>query len=374
MGRAPCCDKNGLKKGPWTPEEDKKLIDYIQKHGYGNWRTLPKNAGLQRCGKSCRLRWTNYLRPDIKRGKFSFEEEETIIQLHSILGNKWSAIAARLSGRTDNEIKNYWNTHIRKRLLRMGIDPVTHSPRLDLLDLSSILNPSFYNNSSHHQMNLSRLLGHLQPLVNPEVLRLANLLSSQRQNSNNFMIPNNLQQNQVCQHQLPQMVQNNQIQAPIQDFPTCTTLDTTACVPFSSHETQLMQPPPTNIEDFSSNLEKFSNSTNCQVNEWHLSNGIPHSSLTDDYFPLQNYEFYDPLPSDGSTFQSNDSNNNFSFESAVLSNLSTPSSSPTPLNSNSTYFNNSSSTTTEDERDSYCSNMLNFDKIPNIWDSTNEFM
>jgi myb proto-oncogene protein len=46
MGRAPCCEKNGLKKGPWTPDEDQKLIDYIQKHGYGNWRTLPKNAGM----------------------------------------------------------------------------------------------------------------------------------------------------------------------------------------------------------------------------------------------------------------------------------------------------------------------------------------
>ncbi|RAL44834.1 unnamed protein product [Cuscuta campestris] len=138
MARTPCCDKDGLKRGPWTSEEDQKLIDYISKHGYGNWRTLPANAGLQRCGKSCRLRWTNYLRPDIKRGKFSFEEEQTIIHLHSILGNKWSAIAARLPGRTDNEIKNYWNTHIRKRLLRMGIDPVTHAPRLDLLDLSTL--------------------------------------------------------------------------------------------------------------------------------------------------------------------------------------------------------------------------------------------
>ncbi|KAJ8545603.1 hypothetical protein K7X08_018186 [Anisodus acutangulus] len=374
MGRAPCCDKNGPKKGPWTPEEDQKLTDYIKKYGYGNWRTLPKNAGLQRCGKSCRLRWTNYLRPDIKRGRFSFEEEETIIQLHCILGNKWSSIAARLPGRTDNEIKNYWNTHIRKRLLRMGIDPVTHSPRLDLLNLSSILYPSFYNNSSH-QMIFPRLLGHVQPLVNPEVLRLAtSLLSSQRQNSN-FLMPNNLQENQICQNQLPQMVQNSQImQSPIQDIPTCTTLSTTPCVPFSS-EAQLMQPP-TNMEDFSSNLENFRSSQNYQVNEWQLSNGVS-SNLTDDYFPLQNYGYYDPLPSDGSTFQPNDSNNNnnFSFQSAVLSNLSTPSSSPTPLNSNSTYFNNcSSSTTTEDERDSYCSNMLNFDNIPNIWDSTNEFM
>eukprot|EP00249_Psilotum_nudum_P005774 c191_g1_i1 orf=409-2031(-) len=134
MGRAPCCDKMGLKKGPWTPDEDQKLLAYIQQHGHGSWRALPKQAGLHRCGKSCRLRWTNYLRPDIKRGKFSSEEEQMIIQLHAILGNRWSAIASHLPGRTDNEIKNYWNTHLKKRLLQMGIDPVSHKPRSDILD------------------------------------------------------------------------------------------------------------------------------------------------------------------------------------------------------------------------------------------------
>ncbi|RCV13495.1 hypothetical protein SETIT_2G351400v2 [Setaria italica] len=175
MGRAPCCEKSGLKKGPWTPEEDEKLVAYIKKHGQGNWRTLPKNAGLARCGKSCRLRWTNYLRPDIKRGRFSFEEEETIIQLHSILGNKWSAIAARLPGRTDNEIKNYWNTHIRKRLLRMGIDPVTHAPRLDLLDLSALLKPAAYYPT---QADLDALRA-FEPLASyPDLLRLASTLLS----------------------------------------------------------------------------------------------------------------------------------------------------------------------------------------------------
>ncbi|XP_061338459.1 transcription factor MYB93-like [Gastrolobium bilobum] len=132
MGRFPCCDENGLKKGPWTPEEDQKLVDYIQKHGHGSWRALPKLAGLNRCGKSCRLRWTNYLRPDIKRGKFSQEEEQTILHLHSILGNKWSAIATHLPGRTDNEIKNFWNTHLKKKLIQMGFDPMTHQPRTDL--------------------------------------------------------------------------------------------------------------------------------------------------------------------------------------------------------------------------------------------------
>ncbi|XP_057487692.1 transcription factor MYB93-like [Actinidia eriantha] len=132
MGRSPCCDESGLKKGPWTPEEDNKLVKYIQKHGHGSWRALPKLAGLNRCGKSCRLRWTNYLRPDIKRGKFSQEEEQTILNLHSILGNKWSAIATHLSGRTDNEIKNFWNTHLKKKLISMGFDPMTHRPRTDI--------------------------------------------------------------------------------------------------------------------------------------------------------------------------------------------------------------------------------------------------
>eukprot|EP01018_Ginkgo_biloba_P034979 Gb_38090 [translate_table: standard] len=126
MGRQPCCDKVGLKKGPWTAEEDKKLITFILNNGHCCWRAVPKLAGLLRCGKSCRLRWTNYLRPDLKRGVLSESEEQLIIELHSYLGNRWSKIAAHLPGRTDNEIKNYWNTHIKKKLRRMGIDPMTH--------------------------------------------------------------------------------------------------------------------------------------------------------------------------------------------------------------------------------------------------------
>ncbi|KAE8722825.1 Transcription factor MYB32 [Hibiscus syriacus] len=128
MGRHSCCFKQKLRKGLWSPNEDEKLLSHITKHGHGCWSSVPKQAGLQRCGKSCRLRWINYLRPDLKRGTFSQEEENLIIELHSVLGNRWSQIAAQLPGRTDNEIKNLWNSCLKKKLRQRGIDPVTHKP------------------------------------------------------------------------------------------------------------------------------------------------------------------------------------------------------------------------------------------------------
>ncbi|KAB2617672.1 transcription factor RAX3-like [Pyrus ussuriensis x Pyrus communis] len=118
MGRAPCCDKANVKKGPWSPEEDATLKAYIEKHGTGgNWITLPQKIGLRRCGKSCRLRWLNYLRPNIKHGGFSEEEDNIICSLYMSIGSRWSVIAAQLPGRTDNDIKNYWNTRLKKKLL-----------------------------------------------------------------------------------------------------------------------------------------------------------------------------------------------------------------------------------------------------------------
>ncbi|XP_047327762.1 MYB-like transcription factor 4 [Impatiens glandulifera] len=122
--RQPCCETLEKNKGAWSKQEDQKLSDYIEKHGEGHWRKIPQAAGLLRCGKSCRLRWINYLRPDVKRGNFGEDEDDLIFKLHALLGNRWSLIAGRLPGRTDNEIKNYWNSHLKNKLVVNGnIDP-----------------------------------------------------------------------------------------------------------------------------------------------------------------------------------------------------------------------------------------------------------
>ncbi|KAK1612318.1 hypothetical protein QYE76_035991 [Lolium multiflorum] len=106
----------GLKKGPWTPAEDRLLVDHVRRHGEGSWNAVRRETGLQRCGKSCRLRWANHLRPNLRKGPFTPDEERLILRLHGVLGNKWARISSQLPGRTDNEVKNYWNTRVKRRL------------------------------------------------------------------------------------------------------------------------------------------------------------------------------------------------------------------------------------------------------------------
>ncbi|KAG6755337.1 hypothetical protein POTOM_041158 [Populus tomentosa] len=346
MGKSPSCDKNGLKKGPWTAEEDQKLTTYIHKHGHGRWRILPKNAGLKRCGKSCRLRWTNYLRPDIKRGKFSHEEEETIIQLHGILGNKWSTIATRLPGRTDNEIKNYWNTHIKKRLLMMGIDPATHQPRLDLLQHCSALSSCLHSSS---QLSIPSLLG-IGPILNPNLLNLATSFLSCQGNISQDVSQRHFQESHRRNNQVndqfqclqPNELQNQQAQA-------CTNTSGAQ----SLNETQISE---ANLEQLiSSDPTNFSCQDSLQ-SSWHTIEETPNVSGS----WMSNYVYHDcnnkPIINDIS-FETLPS---LSFGSL----LSTPSYNTTPLHSSSTTYVNVSD---EDEKNIYCSDMLSFD-IPSCLD------
>ncbi|KAJ0787358.1 putative transcription factor MYB-HB-like family [Helianthus annuus] len=154
MGRAPCCDKANVKKGPWSSEEDAKLKEFIGKYGTGgNWIALPQKAGLKRCGKSCRLRWLNYLRPNIRHGEYSDEEDRIICNLYASIGSRWSVIAAQLPGRTDNDIKNYWNTKLKKKLLTMP--SYLQEKQTFFSSMSFQPPPPSYNISSHQILNNS---------------------------------------------------------------------------------------------------------------------------------------------------------------------------------------------------------------------------
>nr|CAB3463816.1 unnamed protein product [Digitaria exilis] len=115
-------DEGDLRRGPWTVEEDLLLVNYIAAHGEGRWNSLARSAGLKRTGKSCRLRWLNYLRPDVRRGNITASEQLLILELHSRWGNRWSKIAQHLPGRTDNEIKNYWRTRVQKHARQLRCD------------------------------------------------------------------------------------------------------------------------------------------------------------------------------------------------------------------------------------------------------------
>ena len=270
---------------------------------------------------------------------------------------RWSAIAARLPGRTDNEIKNYWNTHIRKRLLRNGIDPVTHASRLDLLDLSSILSSALCNPSS--LLTLSTLVGNTQTLLNPDIFRLSTTLSSLKQENSDLFLQQ-LQENQFCSSLLQNQAiptlssQSNQFQNQVEPIPACTTTASTG--PFLNQTTPLML---ANVEGFSPNTTSTFSCQNSQENFVPLNEGLvsqPNfycNSTTTTNPTAPELEEYSGFQSANNCYQ------NFSIDSVISTRLT----SPDPLNSPSTYVNSSS---TEDDRECY-SSLLKFE-IPESFD------
>ncbi|KAJ8750673.1 hypothetical protein K2173_015854 [Erythroxylum novogranatense] len=163
-----------LRKGFWSTKEDEKLIKYMLTNGRGCWSEIARNAGLQRCGKSCRLRWMNYLRPCLKRGPISHEEEVLIIRLHSVLGNRWSQIASRLPGRTDNDIKNFWNTTIKKRL-RMNTLPTSPNDNDSFAENREIMMGSIISMHEHDFVPMS-----VDSFLSPSTISMQHMASDHR--------------------------------------------------------------------------------------------------------------------------------------------------------------------------------------------------
>ncbi|KAI3719183.1 hypothetical protein L6452_20077 [Arctium lappa] len=129
MERGRTYDEMGeIKKGPWKTEEDEVLIKHVKRYGPRDWSSIRSKGLLQRTGKSCRLRWVNKLRPNLKNGvKFSADEERVVIELQREFGNKWARIATYLPGRTDNDVKNFWSSR-QKRLARVLQTPPPPPP------------------------------------------------------------------------------------------------------------------------------------------------------------------------------------------------------------------------------------------------------
>jgi len=168
------------------------------------WIEFDKNmflTGVKRYGKSCRLRWSNSMSDPKHNDKFTSQEEDLIVKLHAAIGSRWSIIAQQLPGRTDNDVKNNWNTKLKKKLSQMGIDPVTHKPFSKLIaDYGNIGGANCHINQDFRNQRLIRNTNDQSKQLPPKMETFMDLSQFQTSNNNNpiFLSSSSLPTSSPC--------------------------------------------------------------------------------------------------------------------------------------------------------------------------------
>ncbi|XP_043711075.1 transcription factor MYB1-like [Telopea speciosissima] len=190
------------RRRPWTPEEDLQLKKCVEKHGQCCWHLVPSRAGIERCRKSCRLRWLNYLCPNIKRGEFTDDEDDLIFRLHKLLGNRWSLIAGRLPGRTANDIKNHWNCHLVKKIV---VSNVVNKNEIHNEKVHQVIKPKPWlppKNIQCHPENEVGMLLMTPPRFTDKPVRRWDSLISNEEEADNIVVPGDTEEVVVKQQPL----------------------------------------------------------------------------------------------------------------------------------------------------------------------------
>ncbi|RDX78109.1 Transcription factor DUO1, partial [Mucuna pruriens] len=292
-----------IRKGPWKAEEDEVLLNHVKKYGPRDWSSIRSKGLLQRTGKSCRLRWVNKLRPNLKNGcKFSLEEERTVIELQAQFGNRWARIASYLPGRTDNDVKNFWSSR-QKRLARIlqtsATTPKSQKNKTivpSFLDVPTLEAPKFSSSSEGDPPSKPQLCS--LPFIENSVIKMASLPDLIKSELPSCSDTSQVEQEFTLFESYKSIEQNQQIA-----FPQIPELHNDLTFSMGSQDLLARIDEPCFIEDLIGPLDAsefgtfFEPPGSCRIVTWDaIDNSKDCDSFFDD-FPVDMFDHMEPPPS-----------------------------------------------------------------------------